>query len=632
MSVKAWEKYQPNASSPSPQYPYGSLRQETALGVGDGTPLDVEWGNDFEAFKQTAFSRSGLVPSGNTDTVTNSEMFNAMQDSTTRTLWERSAAESGYKLVAGSFEEGGTLVNANDVLWSKKLNKIFSGTAGFVVAGTNPASGWFVDRSSELIRSQLNRTLLWPDGSPSSAGTVTVDAGKTLLSTTEVNRNTTAVRVEAGARYSGGAVNSADAASGALLAGDAATIDGVNFKGSATNASAVSNAVYAATIEEGVVSGISASDHTSAVVLTNTKRMRVHGITAKALWYQPALVAGGYAVLLQDASESLITDVVFHAKSGDDGRHMLYVSTIGGSKCDNTVFTNAIAKYENKSVQAHSAINVRASRNTLVSNTIVDGANRGISGINANGDILYGLHSSSIVYAEKYADSVTAYGHSFGDAVGGKPIGCLATGLSLRVKPRAGVSGTLCFAKEISGQFQSFCSSVTNVPPASNPIVVKAGADTILINGVLDFIDGGLPSSQAFILFDGACSNITVTGCKTSRPMFRNVNNVTDLTVDYPRRVRVISTSGTLTKVDDDELVSSLAATATQVSVTFNNHVTEKAITNVVTRSTLDFSPPAISCVASITGKVVTLRFFDYAGALINPSTSSVAVDLVINC
>lgn len=155
MSVKAWEKYQPNASSPSPQYPYGSLRQETALGMGDGTPLDVEWGNDFEAFKQTAFLRSGLVPSGNTDTVTNSEMFNAMQDSTTRALWQRSAAESGYKLVDGSFEEGGTLVNANDVLWSKKLNKIFSGSASTVVAGTNPTSGGFVDKSNELLSSHV---------------------------------------------------------------------------------------------------------------------------------------------------------------------------------------------------------------------------------------------------------------------------------------------------------------------------------------------------------------------------------------------------------------------------------------------------------------------------------------------
>lgn len=104
-------------------------------------------------------------------------------------------------------------------------------------------------------------------------------------------------------------------------------------------------------------------------------------------------------MLLQDASESLVTDVVFHAKSGDDGRHMLYVSTIGGSKCDNTVFSNAIAKYENSSGTA-AAINVRASRNTLISGVIVDGANRGFAGINENGDILYGLHSSSIVYSE----------------------------------------------------------------------------------------------------------------------------------------------------------------------------------------------------------------------------------------
>lgn len=161
MSVKAWEKYQPNASSPSPQYPYGSLRQETALGMGDGTPLDVEWGNDFEAFKQTAFSRSGLVPSGNTDTVTNSEMFNAMQDSTTRALWKRSAAESGYNLVDGSFEEGGALVNANDVLWSKKLNKIFSGPAGAVTSGTNPVSSGFVDRSGALLSSKLRTNLAY---------------------------------------------------------------------------------------------------------------------------------------------------------------------------------------------------------------------------------------------------------------------------------------------------------------------------------------------------------------------------------------------------------------------------------------------------------------------------------------
>lgn len=155
MSIKPWDKYQPNALSPSAQYPYGGLKQETTLGAGNGTPLDVAWGNDFEAFKQTAFSRSGLVPSGNADTVTNSEMFNAMQDIVSRNTWKRLAAESGYNLVSGSFEEGTSIINSNDVVWSKSLNKIYSGTIGAVLPGTNPSSG-FQDRSNSLLKNILS--------------------------------------------------------------------------------------------------------------------------------------------------------------------------------------------------------------------------------------------------------------------------------------------------------------------------------------------------------------------------------------------------------------------------------------------------------------------------------------------
>jgi hypothetical protein len=59
----------------------------------------------------------------------------------------RSYAETGYNLVDGSFEVGGTLVNANDVLLQERTGKVFSGTAGTVAAGTNPAIGGFVDRS-----------------------------------------------------------------------------------------------------------------------------------------------------------------------------------------------------------------------------------------------------------------------------------------------------------------------------------------------------------------------------------------------------------------------------------------------------------------------------------------------------
>lgn len=65
----------------------------------------------------------------------------------TREALRRSYAAAGYHLVGGSFEAGGTLVNANDVLLQERTGKAFSGPAGAVAGGTDPTSGGFVDRS-----------------------------------------------------------------------------------------------------------------------------------------------------------------------------------------------------------------------------------------------------------------------------------------------------------------------------------------------------------------------------------------------------------------------------------------------------------------------------------------------------
>ena len=64
----------------------------------------------------------------------------------------RSYAEAGYNLVDGSFEAGGTLVNANDVLLHETTGKGYTGPAGPVAAGTNPATSGFVDRSNALAK------------------------------------------------------------------------------------------------------------------------------------------------------------------------------------------------------------------------------------------------------------------------------------------------------------------------------------------------------------------------------------------------------------------------------------------------------------------------------------------------
>ena len=115
-----------------------------SLGLGDY----YAWGGTFQktvpAGTDPALPASGYIM--------RSSRFATTQ---AREALRRSYAEAGYNLVDGSFEAGGTLLNANDALLQERTGKTFSGPAATVPAGTNPASGGFVDRSGELLRSSL---------------------------------------------------------------------------------------------------------------------------------------------------------------------------------------------------------------------------------------------------------------------------------------------------------------------------------------------------------------------------------------------------------------------------------------------------------------------------------------------
>lgn len=50
-------------------YPYGSSKDETAPGAGDGTPYFLARANDIFGFQQALLKAAGIVPSGNADTV-----------------------------------------------------------------------------------------------------------------------------------------------------------------------------------------------------------------------------------------------------------------------------------------------------------------------------------------------------------------------------------------------------------------------------------------------------------------------------------------------------------------------------------------------------------------------------------
>ena len=125
---------------------------------------DIADGGDGQEYGWSgSFLPSGkVVPPGSTPLTTGGiavgawmSRFDPALRVQTREALRRSYAEAGYNLVDGSFEAGGTLVNANDVLLQEHTGKAFSGHAGAVAAGTAPASGGFVDRSGEILRSKL---------------------------------------------------------------------------------------------------------------------------------------------------------------------------------------------------------------------------------------------------------------------------------------------------------------------------------------------------------------------------------------------------------------------------------------------------------------------------------------------
>lgn len=75
-----------------------------------------------------------------------------------REALKRTYREAGYNLVPGSFEQGGTLVNNDDVLLHEKTGKCYSGPVGVVPKGTNPLVGGFVDRSIASLKGILIST------------------------------------------------------------------------------------------------------------------------------------------------------------------------------------------------------------------------------------------------------------------------------------------------------------------------------------------------------------------------------------------------------------------------------------------------------------------------------------------
>jgi len=65
-------------TAPDANYPYGSSKDETSAGAGDGTPYFKSRADDIFGFQQALLVSSAIVPSGNADTAVESECMKSV--------------------------------------------------------------------------------------------------------------------------------------------------------------------------------------------------------------------------------------------------------------------------------------------------------------------------------------------------------------------------------------------------------------------------------------------------------------------------------------------------------------------------------------------------------------------------
>ena len=129
----------------------GGSFQEGAISSGFSDVV-LDWGT--VKFYQWHLNENKVIPAGSTPATSGGIGAGAWVDRTDVTLRDeitpsvtealrRSYAEAGYNMASGSFEAGGTLVNANDVLLQERTGMAFSWAGTFpkvVAAGATPAT------------------------------------------------------------------------------------------------------------------------------------------------------------------------------------------------------------------------------------------------------------------------------------------------------------------------------------------------------------------------------------------------------------------------------------------------------------------------------------------------------------
>ncbi|WP_242411816.1 phage head-binding domain-containing protein [Escherichia fergusonii] len=151
------------------------------------------------------------------------------------------------------------------------------------------------------------------------------------------------------------------------------------------------------------------------------------------------------------------------------------------------------------------------------------------------------------------------------------------------------------------------------------------------ISNVVGFTNDGTSAAAAvaFFQFQNGSSNIKLSNInvQSRNTMFAGLDNVTDLQVDWVRKVRINVVSGAATVSGDIwELVSGVTVTGASIAVQLKGHVTQTAADGAIVR-------PASAnqfIVAGTDSKRITISVYNVNGTGVVPNTGTYSFDIVL--
>lgn len=586
-----------------------------------------------------------------------------------RWLAQQAVAQYGW-IPIGTFQDGATLTLPNQILkdttdgeyyrWDGALPKV-------VPAGSTPAStggtgvGAWISVGDSTLRALLasatgaqqigtnHRGTLQQDldaidirtsGQPISAllsagSDVEID---TQLSSTAVTQSDTSV-----SGHKGGSIVATKGSIGLNLSADNQAASGLNITGAGDVAPTDTTPTYLLRYGD---------DNRGVAILSSRFKLATMGVhirkafdaivfnsRSEGMVYHPSLNAGGYAILTEGAENTLILGGSSKGTAND--RHAIYISNeptlrpnkdirIIGYRADYTgANTGGVDGTRNMPM-----INVRIVDGLIIDDCQLRGGGQGINVLNNLGvPQRVTITNNQLIDITKASadDGCTGIATTF--TTGNSPIaGVLIANNQISVKRASGVTdgARRPIGISLSNVRQAVVSSnIVSTPPDSYPLVLDSCRD-VNINNLIALPATGTGTAFEVIRFEGVSQDISVSQIAfPNRPgVFSGLDNVTNLTVDFPRKLTIVSTNGTITSSDPNSLMSSVSATGTgEITIVFKAHVTTQALDNATVRGSRIAGPHVF---ANRTAKSLVCSIYTTSGGLVPLSTSTVGIEIVL--